>query len=164
MVVGSDRLALKDREARVNPISHDLDLARRDLFPCEQRLDELVAEKLDEAGRIGGRSGNERSFRGNQAFGHQTVQMRMKPAWIVTVGLQRGDHTGDGAAIALGILEEFLDRRVETLTERPGQLAVVLEREAEHLGDGHDVLAHGEIAQDLFVDVLGKEQGALLVA
>jgi hypothetical protein len=35
----------------------------------------------------------------------------------------------------------------------------MLEAQAQHLRDGDDVLAHGEIAQSLFVDVLGKEQG-----
>jgi len=39
-------------------------------------------------------------------------------------------------------------------------LAVVLEAEAQHFGNGDDVLADGEIAEDLLVDVLGKEQGA----
>jgi hypothetical protein len=48
--------------------------------------------------------------------------------------------------------------------QKAGQLAVVLEREAEHLGDSDDVLAHGEVAQDLFVDVHGKEEGPLLMA
>ena len=74
------------------------------------------------------------------------------------------DHAGDGAAIAGGILEEFPDRGVEALARQAEELAVVLEAEAEHLGDGHDVLAHGEVAKDLRVDALGKEQGPLLVA
>ena len=78
--------------------------------------------------------------------------------------LERGDHAGDRAAVACGILEQFLDRGVETLAQQAEQLAVVLEAKAEHLGDGDDVLAHGEVAKDFFVDVLGKEQGALLVA
>jgi len=39
-----------------------------------------------------------------------------------------------------------------------------LETEAEHLGDGDDILADGNCAQDLLLDVLGKQQGALLVA
>jgi len=39
-----------------------------------------------------------------------------------------------------------------------------LETEAEHLGDGDDILADGNWAQDPLLDVLGKQQGALLVA
>jgi len=62
------------------------------------------------------------------------------------------------------MLKKFIDRGVETLAQQAEQLAVVLEAEAEHLGDGHDVLADGEVAQNLFVDMLGKEQGALLMA
>jgi serine/threonine protein kinase len=42
--------------------------------------------------------------------------------------------------------------------------AAVLEAEPEHLGDGHDLLAHREIAHDLLIDVRGKQQGALLMA
>jgi hypothetical protein len=90
--------------------------------------------------------------------------MGMKTAGILTVGLQGSDHAGDGAAIAGGILVQLLDAGVETLAQQAEELAVVLEREAEHLRDGDDVLADREVAQDLLVDVLGKEQGALLVA
>ena len=53
-----------DGEAWMNPIRHDLDEARRDLFACEQCRDELVAEQPDEAGRIGGRDGDKRSSLG----------------------------------------------------------------------------------------------------
>jgi len=108
--------------------------------------------------------GDKRSFRGNKALGDQTVEMGMKPGGIVTIALQRGDHAGDGAAIAGGILEELLDRSVEALAQQAEQLAVLLEAQAQHFGDGDDVLADGEVAQDLFVDVLGKEEGALLMA
>ena len=123
-----------------------------------------MPEQLHEADRIRARDGNKRSFRGNQAVGDQTVEMGMKPGGIVTVALQRGDHAGDGAAIAGGILEEFLDRGVEALAQQAEQLAVVLEAQPQHFGDGDDVLADREVAQNLFVDVLGKEQGALLMA
>ena len=78
--------------------------------------------------------------------------------------MQGGDHAGDGAAIADGVLEEILDGGVEALAQQAEELAIILEREAEHLRDGHDVLADGEVAQHLFVDVLGKEQGAFLMA
>ena len=148
----------------MDPILHDLDQARRDLFPCEQGLDELVPEQLHEADRIRARDGNKRSIRGNKAVGDQTVEMGMKPGGIITVALQRGDHAGEGAAIAGGILEEFLDGGVEALAQQAEQLAVVLEAQAQHFGDGDDVLADREVAQNLFVDVLGKEQGALLMA
>ena len=77
-----------DGEARMNPIRHDFDQPRRDFFACQQCRDELVAEQLDEAGRIGGRDGDERSLRGNKAFRHQTVQMRMKADGFIAVGLQ----------------------------------------------------------------------------
>ena len=53
---------------------------------------------------------------------------------------------------------------------RPGapqpaeELAIVLETEAEHLGDGHDILTNGQIAQNVSIGVFGKQQGALLMA
>jgi hypothetical protein len=90
--------------------------------------------------------------------------MGMKPAGVIAIALQGGDHARDGAAIAGGMLEELLDGGVEALAQEAEQLAVALEAEAEHLGEGNDVLADGEVAQNLFVDVLCKEQGALLVA
>jgi coenzyme F420-reducing hydrogenase alpha subunit len=148
----------------MDPIVHDLEQARRDLFLCEQGLDELVPEQLHEADRIGARDHDKRSIRRNEAVGDQTVEMGMKADEIVTVAVQRGDHAGDGAAIAGGILQEILDRSVEALAQQAEQLAVVLEAQAQHLGDGDDVLADGEVAQDFFNDMLGKEQGALLMA
>jgi len=60
--------------------------------------------------------------------------------------------------------EEFLDGGVEALAQQAEEIAVVLEAEAQHPGDGDGVLADGKVAQDLFVDVLGKEEGTLLVA
>jgi hypothetical protein len=47
--------------------------------------------------------------------------------------------------IAGGILEEFLDGGVEALAQKTEQLAVVLEAQAQHLGDGNDVLTDGEV-------------------
>jgi hypothetical protein len=148
----------------MDPVPHDLDQARRDLFPCEQRLDELVPEQLHEAERIRARNGDKRSSRGNKALGDQTVEMGMKAGGIVTVALQRGDHAWEGAAVPGGILEELLDGGVEALAQQAEQLAVVLETQPQHFGDGYDVLADREVSQNLFVDVLGKEQGSLLMA
>jgi hypothetical protein len=88
----------------------------------------------------------------------------MKAGGIVSVALQRGDHAGEGAAIAGGILEEFFDGGVEALAQKAEPLAVVLEAQPQHPGDRDDVLADGEITQNLFVDVLGKQPGALLMA
>jgi hypothetical protein len=135
--VGIYAFALKNGEARVNPIRHDFDQARRNLIVCQQRDDEPVTEQLGEAGRIRGRNADKRSVRENKAFRHQTVQMGMKAAGIIAIGLEGSDHAGDRATITGGILEEFLDGGVEALAQQAEQLAVLLEREAQHFGDGH---------------------------
>ena len=79
--------------------------------------------------------GDKRSFRGNKAPGYQAVEMGMKPGGIVTIALQRGDHAGDGAAIAGGLLEEFLDGGIKAPAQQAEEPAVVLEAEAQHLRD-----------------------------
>ena len=70
----------------------------------------------------------------------------------------------NGGGRALPELKALLDRLVEAAAQLPQELAIVLETEAEHLGDGDDILADGNWAQDPLLDVLGKQQGALLVA
>ena len=164
VVVRIDALALIDGEARMPPVPHDFHQTRADLFPCQQRFDELVPEQLHDPDRIGARDGNQGAFRRNQAIGDQTVKMRMKPGGFVSLGLQGRNHAGQGAALVGGLLEELLDGGIEALVQQSEQLAVILEAKPEHLGDGHDVLADGKIARDLLVDMPGKQQGALLVA
>ena len=105
MVVRIDPLALIDGEAWMPPILHDFHQAGRDLFPCQERLDEFVAEQLHNLDRIGARDGDKRAIRGNQAIGDQTVKMRVKPGGIISVALQGRDHPREGAAILGGILE-----------------------------------------------------------
>ena len=63
-----------------------------------------------------------------------------------------------------GKQKDLLDGIVKTPAQLAQELAILLETEAQHLGDGDDVLADEDLAQNLLVDVLGKEQGALLMA
>jgi len=88
----------------------------------------------------------------------------MEPRRVLAIGLQGPDHAGERAAFAGCILKELLDGGVETLAQQAEEFAVVLEAQAKHLRNRNHVLADREIAQDLLVHVLGKEQGALLVA
>ena len=79
--------------------------------------------------------------------------------------MQGSDHAGKPlAALYGGILEKFLDGRIKTLAQDAEDLAVVLETEAEHLRDGHDILTNRQIAQNVSIDMFGKQQRALLVA
>jgi hypothetical protein len=48
-----------------------------------------------------------------------------------------------------GILKDLLDLSIEALAQQAGKLAVLPEAEAEHLGDGLDILPGREIAQIL---------------
>jgi hypothetical protein len=52
---------------------------------------------------------------------------------------------------------------VKALAEEAEELAVVLEEDAEHLGDRDDVLADGDSFEYFFLDALGKENDSLLV-
>jgi hypothetical protein len=63
------------------------------------------------------------------------MKMRMKAGGIISVGLQGGDHAGDRAAIAGGILEQLLDGGVEALAQEAEELAVLLEAVAQHFGN-----------------------------
>ncbi len=78
VIIGSDRLALEDRKARVDLILVDFNQARRDLFPCQQGLEELVAEQFYEADGIRAGDGKKGAIGRNKAIGYQTVQMGMK--------------------------------------------------------------------------------------
>jgi hypothetical protein len=62
-----------------------------------------------------------------------------------------------------GIQEKLLDGLVIRPAQLPQELAIVLETEAQHLGNGDDMLTDGDFAQNLLLDVLGKQQGALLM-
>jgi len=59
--------------------------------------------------------------------------------------------------------EGLPDGVVKAPAQLTRELAIVLETEAERLGDGDDVLADGDLAQNLPVDLFGKERGAFLV-
>jgi hypothetical protein len=63
-----------------------------------------------------------------------------------------------------GKQKDLLDGVVKASAQLAQELAIVLETEAQHLGDGDHILADGDPAQNLLVDVFGKEQGAFLVA
>jgi hypothetical protein len=63
-----------------------------------------------------------------------------------------------------GKQKDLLDGIEKTPAQLAQELAIVLETEAQHLRDRDDVLADGDLAQNLLVDVLGKEQGAFLMA
>ena len=90
--------------------------------------------------------------------------MGMEPGGVVAIGLQRSDHAGQPSAVHGAILEKLLDGRIKALAQGAEEFAIILETEAEHLGDGQDILTNGHIAQNISIDVFGEQQGALLVA
>jgi hypothetical protein len=89
-------------------ILHDFHQARGDLFPCQQGLDELVPEQLDDADRIGAGDGDKRALGRNETVGDQAMRLRMKPGRIIPVALQGRHHAGKRVAILGGFLEEIL--------------------------------------------------------
>jgi len=112
---------------------------------------------------IGGRDGQERAVGQEKAVGYQTMQVGMEAQEIIAVGLNRYDHSGNGLSLGVRFLEELFECLVKAPAQEAEKLAVVLEEEAEHLGDRDDVLADGDFFEDFLLDALGKENDSLLV-
>jgi hypothetical protein len=53
---------------------------------------------------------------------------------------------------------------VRLVAQEAEELAVVLEEDAEHFGDGDDVLADRNFFENFLLDPLGKENDSLLMA
>jgi hypothetical protein len=164
VVVWANGLALIYGKAGMTPRKQDLDQARGDLILRQQRIQELATKQQHDLNRIGAWDGEKRAFRRNQSIRNQGVKMGMEAGGIVAIGLQGSDHAGEPSAVHGGILEKLLNGRIKALAQNAEKLAVVFETEAEHLGDGHDILTNGPIAQIVSIDMFGKQQGALLVA
>ena len=130
-----------------------------------------MAEQEHDLDRIGLSNREKGAVGQGEAVGHQAMKVRVKSSRMVTIGLDRGDHrwkrgrvSRGTSCLRRGVEEDLPDRLVEAAAQLPQELVIVLETEAEHLGDGDDILADGNWAQDPLLDVLGKQQGALLVA
>ncbi len=52
---------------------------------------------------------------------------------------------------------------IEALAEQTQKLALVLEIDAEHFGDGNDILAVRDLFEQLGLDAFGEGDGPLLV-
>ena len=94
--------------------------------------------------------------------------MRVEPHRVIAIGLHRGDQgrkrcqlRRERFPLRRGSQEDLLDGLVKAPAQLAQELAIVLETEAQHFGDGDDILADREFAQNLLVDVFGEEQGAL---
>jgi hypothetical protein len=130
----------------------------------QQHIQELVTKQPHDLDRIGARERGKQAFGRNQSIRDQTVKMGMEPGGVVTIGLQRSDHAGESPAVRGGFLEKLLDGCKKALAQDADEIAIVLEAEAQHLRDGHDILTNRQIAQNVSIDVFGKQQGALMMA
>ena len=171
MIAGSDGLALKYREARVPPGEKDIDEPLGDLFLRQERFQELVAKEQHDLDRIGRGNRQKGAVGQDETIRQETVQVRVKAGGIIAIRLNGGDHGWKHRRVSRatwhlhrGIQEDLFDGVVVTAAQLSQEPAIVLEREAEHLGDGDDMLTDGDFAQNVLVDMLGKEQGTLLVA
>jgi hypothetical protein len=61
------------------------------------------------------------------------------------------------------LLEELFECLVKAPAQEAKELAVVLEENAEHLGNGDNVLADRDFFEDFLLDPLGKEKHPLLM-
>ena len=171
MVVGRDGLALKYREAGVSPGEKGIDGPLADLFLRREPLQELVVEQQHDLDRIRRANRQKGAVGQDETIGQETVQVRVKGDGIIALGLNGGDHGWKHrrvgrATLGLhrGIQEDLPDGVVIAAAQLSEEPAIVLEQEVEHLGDGDDMLADGDFAQHVLIDMLGKEEGALLVA
>jgi hypothetical protein len=56
-----------------------------------------------------------------------------------------------------------LETCIEALAEQTQELAIVLEIDAEHFGDGNDILALRDLFEQLGLDAFGEGDDPLLV-
>jgi hypothetical protein len=61
------------------------------------------------------------------------------------------------------LLEELFECLVKAPAQEAEELAVVLEENAQHFGDGDDVLPYRDSFEDFLLDPLGKENHPLLM-
>jgi hypothetical protein len=83
---------------------------------------------------------------------------------IAAIGLNGDDYAGDGIRIFGYFPEELGEGFVEALAEQTQELAVVLEIDAEHFGDGNDILAVRDLFEQLGLDAFGESDDSLLMA
>jgi len=113
---------------------------------------------------IGCGNREERAVAKKKAFGNQAMQVWMKTPEIVAVGLDGGNHARKGGRCGVGFPEELLEYLVKALAQQSKELAVVLEKDAEHFGNRNDILSDRDFFEDLLLDPLGKENHSLLMA
>jgi hypothetical protein len=87
MIVRRNAVALKYGKARMTPGKKDVNQPLADLFLCQQRLQELVAEQEHDLDRIGPGKREEGAVRQNQSISNQTVKMGVIPGWIIAIRL-----------------------------------------------------------------------------
>ena len=80
------------------------------------------------------------------------MQMGMKTQEFIAVGLNRYDHSGNGFSLAAGFLEELFERLVKRPAQESEELAIVLEENPEHFGDGDDLLADRDSFENLLLE------------
>ena len=170
MIVRGDAVPLKYGESRMFPREQVIDQPLTDFFLRQESFQELVAKQEHDLNRVGPGDREKGAVGEEEAVSHERVQVRVETGRIIAEGLDRGDHgrmrlfaCRGTSGLGRGGKEDLLDGLVEAPAQLAQELALVLETEAQHLGNGDDILTDGDLAQDLLY-VLGKQQGPLLVA
>jgi hypothetical protein len=105
---------------------------------------------------------NESSLAIEATFQEDAVEVGVEPDKVSRRGV--GDHGGTLDPPAGSLVREALDHAVDESADLTGEVAVVAEEDAQHLGECEDHLPVGEAKQKLLVHVFDEQQGALLGA
>jgi hypothetical protein len=87
MIVRGDAVALKYGKPGMAPGKKDVNQALADLFLCQQRLQELVAEQQHDLDWVRRRNREKGAVWENQPLRDETVQMRVIPGRIIAIRL-----------------------------------------------------------------------------
>ena len=163
LVLRRDGIAGVDVEAGVFPGEENLDAFGREEFEVHEELEDVGAEEFFERFERERRQRVEDAVAGEEAVGHEGVEMGMEVE-VFAKGVQGEDDGGVGVAPAKGSTEIFGEALVGEGAEAFEQAAVTLEIGAEHFGKGQDVMAVGHGGEDAGGEKGGGGLDVLLVA
>ncbi len=148
-----------DASPGVPPAYQLLDQRLIDLSLPSKHREDLVAREQLKFLEIDVGHGSQPAVGRKQAIRDDGMQMRM-PIRQIAEGLNRHNHPGDRLRLLQGGLEEHFETGIDVLTECAQEAAILSEIDAEHLGDGEDILAMGNGSKQMLGDPFAKLKDA----